>query len=436
MSIRVRFAPSPTGYLHIGGVRTALFNFLYARSQKGTFLVRIEDTDRERFDPAFEKEILDSMEWLGLSSDELIVRQSERLDRYRELARELVLKDLAYEEEKDGKKAIRFRIPEGEKTQVFFYDVIREKVSFDASLFDDLVILKSDGYPTYHFACVVDDHDMEVSHVIRGEDHLSNTPRQILLYSAFGWKPPKYAHLPLILGDDGTPLSKRHGAVALSSFKAEGYLPQALLNYLAMLGWGSSSNQEFFQVDDLIKKFSLKKVNKAAAKFNPEKLEWLNGEHLKALPEDVYIFELKRAIGEKANKFSEDIWKKLALLYRTRIKRYSDLMTQAWYCFDEVKSYKEDVLKSFSSQENLEEHLAAWIDKCEALSFSDDAEVEKMTRDLADARGLKAKDYVHPLRFAISGETVTPGLFEVMVILGKETCIRRIRQFIQAIASV
>ena len=238
--IRVRFAPSPTGYLHIGGVRTALFNYLYARNSGGKFLLRIEDTDRERSKPEFEKEILTSLEWLGLKWDEPFPRQSERLEKYRMMAAELVAKGLAYEEKGEGgKTAVKFKMP-AQKAVV--HDLVHGEMVFDTSLFDDLVIIKSDGYPTYHWACVIDDHEMEISHVIRGDDHVSNTPRQVMLFEALGWKPPKYAHLPLIMGADGTPLSKRHGAVSLTQFREEGYLPEGLINYLALLGWRTEGN--------------------------------------------------------------------------------------------------------------------------------------------------------------------------------------------------
>jgi len=260
--IRVRFAPSPTGFLHIGGVRTALFNYLYARQQGGKFLLRIEDTDRQRSTPEFEKEILDSMKWLGLDWDEDLVHQSKRLDRYREVAQELVAKGLAYEFE----GAIKFKIPQ---TEVKVYDIVRGEVTYDSKEFDDLVIMKSDGYPVFHLAVVVDDHDMGITHVVRGEDHLPNTPRHILLYQALGWKPPKYAHLPLIFGSDGTPLSKRHGAVAVTEYRNKGFLPQGLINYLALLGWNPGTPQEIFSLSELVKQFSLKRVIKSNAQFNP-----------------------------------------------------------------------------------------------------------------------------------------------------------------------
>lgn len=422
MSIRVRFAPSPTGSLHIGGVRTALFNYLYARAQNGKFLLRIEDTDRERSTTEFAEEIIESMTWLGLRWDEDIVYQSQRLERYREVASELIAKDLAYEEEKDGRKAVVFRMP---KREVAFFDVIRDKPSFDTKLFDDLVIIKSDGFPTYHMAVVVDDHDMGITHVIRGEDHLSNTPRQILLYEALGWKPPKYAHLPLILGEDGTPLSKRHGAVAAQTYRHEGYLPAGLLNFLALLGWGDAS-QDFFTLPELIKKFSLKKVNKAGAKYDFEKLLWLNGQHIKKLSADEYVEKISAFFGEKSHAMDAARWRKFVLLYQTRIKKFSDLETEASYVWREVDDYDSATLDEMAAVPGRIDVLAELGAELRQLeSFEDDQALEALVRSFAEKRGLAAKDLIHPIRFILTGKTVSPGLFELMSVLTRDVCIRR-----------
>ncbi len=430
--IRVRFAPSPTGYLHIGGVRTALFNYLYARNAGGKFLLRIEDTDRERSKPEFEKEILTSMEWLGLKWDEAIIHQSSRLEKYRAYAADLVSKGLAYEEKKDGKTAVKFKMP---PKKAVLHDLVHGEVAFDTSLFEDLVIMKSDGYPVYHFACVVDDHEMEISHVIRGDDHLSNTPRQVLLYEALGWKPPKYAHLPLIMGNDGTPLSKRHGAVSLTQFREDGYLPEGLLNYLALLGWGTEGNQELYSLDELCKKFSLKRINKNNARFNPEKLDWINAQHIKKLPEAEYLARIT-AFYEKteAKKVSAEKWKRISLLYRGRIKTLKDLMTQAGYCFDDHLNYDVPTANSFLDNKPLKRHLEAWMESAAEEKdefFNDPNRIETMTRETAAGWGIEAKDMIHPLRFALSGKTVTPGLFELMSVLGRDQCVSRLKKFLQ-----
>lgn len=427
--IRTRFAPSPTGFLHIGGARTALFSYLYARNQKGEFLLRIEDTDRERSRPEFEKEIIDSLQWLGLQWDGAIEYQSRRLARYQELAADLIKRDLAYEETEQGKKAVKFRMPQ---KKAVFHDLVRGEIQFDSSLFDDLVIMKSDGYPTYHFACAVDDHDMEISHVIRGEDHVSNTPRQIFLFEAMGWKPPKYAHLSLILGEDGAPLSKRHGSVALSAFKEQGFLPQALLNYLALLGWGPEGNQEFFLLEDLVKKFSLKRVTKAGAKFNPEKLEWVNTQHIKSLTEQDYIRQITEFYNHQTEPFDAEAWKKLALLYRSRIKTYKDLKSQEAYLFSDEIAYDDEILKEFLKDRALKAMLDQWHGKAGSLKeFNDIAALETLTRAVARELGREAKDLIHPLRYALTGKTVSPGLFELMQVLGKERCLKRIQALIR-----
>lgn len=429
--IRVRFAPSPTGFLHIGGVRTALFNYLYARNQEGKFLLRIEDTDRERSTSEYEKEILSSMDWLGMKSDERVLRQSERRARYQDVARELVAKGFAYEEKSEGKTAVKFKMPQ---RQAIFQDLVHGEVQFNAALFEDIVILKSDGFPTYHMACVVDDHDMEITHVIRGDDHLSNTPRQIMLFEALGWKSPQYAHLPLILGDDGTPLSKRHGAVSLAQFRERGFIPEGLLNYLALLGWGTEGNQEFYSMEELIKKFSLKRINKANAKFNREKLEWVNAQHIKKLSESDYVQRVSAFFPNEIKKFDADRWKKLVLLYRTRLKTFRDLLNQASYCFSEIDSYDPALLESFLSNKPLKRHLEAWIEMASELPeahFDDPVKVENLTRETAAGWGIEARDLIHPLRFAITGKTVSPGLFELMSVLGKETCLNRMRKFLK-----
>ena len=428
-STRVRFAPSPTGGLHIGGVRTALFNFLYARGTQGKFLLRIEDTDRERSRPEFEEEILVSLKWLGLNWDEDVIHQSRRLERYREVCNELLSKGLACEEKSAGRTAVKFKTP---ARKAAFSDLVHGEVGFDTALFGDLVLMKSDGFPTYHWACVVDDHDTQITHVIRGDDHLSNTPKQLLLFEAMGWKPPQYAHLPLILGADGTPLSKRHGSVSLSNYREEGFLPEGLLNYLALLGWGTEGNQEFFTLAELVKKFSLKRVNRANARFNLEKLEWVNAQHLKRLPESEYLARMTGFHEKEAKKMPPEKWKRLALLYRPRIKTFRDLLQEASCCFSDPESYEEGLRKTFLDNKPLKRHLEAWIEYAEGLeNFDDPSRVEQLTRENAAGWGIEAKDLIHPLRFALAGKTVSPGLFELMSVLGKETCLKRVRNFLE-----
>ncbi|HOG24025.1 MAG TPA: glutamate--tRNA ligase [Candidatus Omnitrophota bacterium] len=423
-NIRVRFAPSPTGYLHIGGVRTALFNFLYARQQGGKFLLRIEDTDRLRSTPEFEQEILDSLKWLGLDWDEAIARQSNRLDRYREVARELTEKGFAYESE----GAIRFRMPKDQK--VIFDDIVKEKVEYPTADFEDLVIMKSDGFPTFHLAVIVDDHDMGVTHVIRGDDHLPNTPRHILIQRALGWKSPRYGHLPLILGADGTPLSKRHGAVAVTEYRKQGFLPEGLLNYLALLGWNPGDNQEIFTLQELIKRFSLKRIIKSAACFNPEKLLWLNGQHIRKIRPEDYETRITEFWKGKGSLPEERKWRKLIALYRPRIETLGQLMDQASYCFSEPDAKDHPMMGEIKANKPVMDLLRQLRGQLEELEdFEDVSLLDQKTKQVAESAGFKPKDIIHPLRFVLTGGTASPGIFELMSLLGKETCLKRLSSF-------
>lgn len=423
-NIRVRFAPSPTGYLHIGGVRTALFNFLYARQQGGKFLLRIEDTDQQRSTPEFEQEILQSLSWLGITWDEELVHQSKRLDRYKEIVQELVSKGLAYEFE----GAVKFKIPQ---TQVKVYDLIRGEVVYDSKEFDDLVIMKSDGFPTFHLAVIVDDHDMEISHVVRGEDHLPNTPRHILLQQALGWKSPKYAHLPLIFGADGTPLSKRHGAVAVSEYRNQGYLPEGLLNYLALLGWNPGTNQEILKMPEMIKQFSFKRVVKSNAQFNPEKLLWLNGQHIRLLAEEDYAKRITEYWQGRMELPPMETWSKLITLYRPRIETFSQLMQQSAYCFSEPEYQDAPLMTEVKGNAATMELLKKLAGELERFAdFSDIHALDQVTRQIAEAAGLKPKDIIHPLRFVLTGGTASPGIFELMNLIGKQACLKRLAAFL------
>ena len=425
--VRVRFAPSPTGFLHIGGIRTALFNYLFARKESGTFLLRIEDTDQERSRPEFEKEILDSLVWLGLQWDEAILRQSERLSIYQKACEQLVKKDLAYRIEEAGKTAVKFRIP---KRVTRFHDLVHGPIEFDATLLDDLVILKSDGFPTYHFACVVDDHEMGVTHVIRGDDHISNTPRQLLLYEAFGWDPPQFAHLPLVFGIDRTPLSKRHGAVSLTAYREEGYLPEGILNYLALLGWSPGGNQEIFTSGELVEKFHLGGINKTNACFDPEKLKWVNAEHVRKLSGQSYLDRIQTFYKDSDFLKRKD-FQKIALLYKVRIRTFQEFSEQASFFLSEEVQFDPQAIQKYFKDEKIKQYLS---ELHQALSeqgnFLDPFELEKCVRQTAKRLGVDARALIHPVRVAISGRSVTPGLFEIMVLLGKEVVLKRIQYVI------
>lgn len=429
--VTVRFAPSPTGFLHVGGARTALFNFLYARGQSGKFLLRIEDTDRERSKPEFETEILDSLRWLGLSWDGVPVRQSERLKVYQAEAEKLLSQGAAYEEKKEGKRAVLFKMP---KKEFVLRDGLRGEVRFDTNVFEDLVLLKSDGYPTYHWACVMDDREMGVTHVIRGEDHLTNTPKQMILIEALGGKAPHYVHLPLILGTDGAPLSKRHGAVSVTQFKKEGFLPEGMVNYLALLGWGAEGNQEFFTLPELVKKFTLKRLIRSAARFDIEKLSWVNAQHLRKLGEGDYLDRIQTWCREagQAKGISEERFKRTALLFRSRIQAFKDLPDVARYCFEEVEAYDLEAMNRALGVEGLKEKLGGLREGLQALpDFEDGAKSEAVLRSTAEKNGVEAKVLIHPLRLALTGKGISPGIFELMQVLGKDVCLRRLNRLIE-----
>jgi len=417
--IRVRFAPSPTGYLHIGGARTALFNWMYARSQNGTFILRIEDTDQQRSKKEFEEEILTSMKWLGLLWDELY-HQSERFDVYRQYADKLIQEDKAY---KDG-EAVILKIPQQE---IKLFDLIRGEIAFDSATIKDQVLIKSDGSPTYSFACVVDDALMEISHVIRGEDHISNTPKQMMIYQALGLKAPKYAHLPLIMGEEGR-LSKRTGAVAVSDYKKEGFLPEALVNYLMLLGWSPGGNQEVVDIKTALKNFSINKVNKAAAIFSMEKLEWINGQYIKKMDDEKLVEALIPFLKDKNyinGNFDRKRLKNIVKLFKGRLSTLTDFLEWADFVFvDEVKpdeaARKEHLSVNRAKEFELLRKRFAALDPFDAQS------IEAAFRETVEALGLKSADLVHPIRVALTGRAVGPGLFETIEILGKEKTIQRL----------
>ena len=302
--VKVRFPPSPTGFLHIGGARTALYNWLFARHHDGEFILRIEDTDQLRSSKEATQTILDSLTWLGLDWDDGPYYQSNRLNIYQEYVDKLLKEGNAFHVDDPEKgRAVRFKIKEGTTD---FDDLIHGNISFDTSLIEDFIIQKADGFPSYNFACVVDDGVMEITHVIRGDDHISNTPRQIALYKALGFDIPKFAHIPMILGEDGSRLSKRHGAASVTEYRDKGYLPEAIINFIALLGWSPGNDQEFLTKQEMIEKFSLKRVNKTSARFDNTKLDWMTGQYIMNMPTKSLIKELYPYI-EKAGFDTESI---------------------------------------------------------------------------------------------------------------------------------
>ncbi len=418
--IKVRFAPSPTGYLHIGGARTALFNWLYARAQGGSFVLRIEDTDQERSKDIYLEEILQSMKWLGLQWEELY-KQSERFDIYLEYAQKLIQDGRAY---RDG-EAVILSMPQQE---IKLYDLIRGEISFDTALLKDEVLIKSDKSPTYSFACVVDDALMGISHVIRGDDHISNTPKQLMIYQALGLKPPKYAHLPLIMGEDGGRLSKRTGAVAVTDYKRQGFIPEALVNYLLLLGWSPGNNQEKIDLKAAIKKFSIKQVQKSPAIFSLEKLTWLNAQYIKqmdagGLTELLVPFLQER--GFLSEVYDGKMLENSVKLYQSRMPTLVDFCDRADFLFkDRIDFSDEIVLKLKESGQ--EQNISVLRERLSRLSEFSLESTEKIFRDVVAELGLESADLVHPVRMLLTGKTIGPGLFETMALVGKEKTIRRL----------
>lgn len=424
--IRVRFAPSPTGFLHIGGARTALFNWMYARSQEGVFILRIEDTDQQRSKEEYLQEILESMRWLGLNWDEMY-RQSERFDIYRKYADQLLQEGKAY---KDG-EAVILKIPQQE---IKLFDLIRGEIVFDTETIKDQVLMKSDGSPTYSFACVVDDALMEISHVIRGEDHISNTPKQMVIYQALGLKIPKFAHLPLILDPEGGRMSKRAGAVAVTDYQKQGYLPEAVVNYLMLLGWSPGNNQEMVELASAVKKFSIKKVNKAGAAFSLEKLKWLNAQYIKQMEAGRLTELLLPFLKERGyidEKYDRQALENIVQLYKTRMATLIDFLDWTDYLFEDRITMGEDARSVLSK--DFTKEFALLGERLEKTEPFDVQTAEETFRSLAGELGLKAGDLVHPTRVVLTGKTVGPGLFETMAVLGKEKTVQRLKQAAQEV---
>ncbi len=429
--VRVRFAPSPTGNLHIGGGRTALFNWLFAQSQNGKFILRIEDTDKERSRKEFVEEILDSLKWLGFNWDE-IYYQSERFDRYRMQADKLLKSGLAYiEKSPEGAEAIIYKVP---ARKIKVNDLIRGQIEFDSSLIKDQVLIKSDGTPTYNFACVVDDAQMNITHIIRGDDHISNTPKQAILYEALGFGLPLFAHLPLIMGVDGGRLSKRTGATAISDYRKMGYLPEALLNYLLLLSWAPGDNRELINIKEAVKLFDLKNVNKTAATFDLKKLDWINNQYLKhADPEKladelIPLLEAKNYINK--DNFDRPYLLTLVKLFQSRLPRLNDFVEWADFFFVDQPVMDEAAVKKYLASD-LSKEFKLFAQRLDNLAAFEVINIETSFRELALELGIEAKKLIHPIRVALTGKTIGPGLFEVIYCLGKEKSISRLLKWVK-----
>jgi glutamyl-tRNA synthetase len=428
MAPRLRFAPSPTGYLHVGGARTALFNWLYARRHGGTFILRIEDTDVERSQAEMVTGILDGLRWLGVDWDEgpgiggphAPYFQSERLDRYRAAAKQLLDSGQAFED--DG--AIRFKVPPG-KTQ--FTDIVHGPIEFDNEHIESFVILRSDTHPTYHLSVVVDDIDMAITHVVRGDDHISNTPKQVLLYNAFGKPAPSFAHVPLIMGPDKQRLSKRHGATSVMEYEKQGYIPEAMFNFLALLGWGTGSNDELFTREELIQRFNLEAISGGNAVFNTEKLDWFNHQHLLRLADEELLARL-RGLGLGAWDLGPDARSVAILsLLRPRCKKLTDFPDLLKPFFEDPASYDPEGVKKHLSAPGTSEHIRALRETFEKSEWTE-AALEKDLRELAASRTVKAAVLIHGTRLALTGRMVSPGLFEMLQLIGRESTVRRLEK--------
>jgi len=476
--LRLRFAPSPTGYLHVGGARTALFNWLYCRRHGGTFILRIEDTDVERSSADMVTGILDSMRGLGLLWDEGPevggphgpYFQSERLDIYRRAASALVSSGRAYycycrpEELKarreaalaaggsstyDGRcrtltadeiarreaagdpRAIRMRVPEGATT---FADIVHGAITVDHANIEDFVILRSDGHPTYHLSVVVDDVAMEVTHVVRGDDHISNTPKQVLLYEAMGAAIPAFAHVPLILGPDKKRLSKRHGATAVGEYEAQGYLPEAMVNFLALLGWSPGDDREVMSREELIAAFTLEGISGGNAVFNPEKLDWFNQQHLARMPAAGILDRIAPQLAASGllpasaalSAGDRTRLERAIDLVKPRVRRLPDFVAQLRpFAGGDIEVDPQAAAKHLSDPE-LGAHLDAWRARLEHVQPFDAPTIEAELRALAAGRGLKAATLIHATRVAVTGEAVSPGLFEVLELVGRDRVLARL----------
>jgi glutamyl-tRNA synthetase len=407
-------APSPTGLLHIGGVRTFLFNWLFARGQGGECLLRIENTDTSREVAESTEQIQRSLSWLGLDWDGDVRFQLDRIDDAQRLASELVEQGSAYEDE----GAIRFRMPDDGTTG--WDDVIRDRIEFENENLDDLVILRSDGRPTYNFASPVDDMLDGITHVIRGQDHISNTPRQIQILRALAAEPPVYAHVPDVLGTDGRKLSKRHGAQSVEDFREQGYIPEALVNFLARLGWAYDDKTEVFSREELVRLFDLERVSPSPAVFDYQKLEWLNGVHLRNLPPEDYADRVVGYLREQGIDWDEDLVRKAAPLVQEKIETLAQFQDYVRFLFEDVAP---DTSLLDGRERILEEADAALAE----LEPFDAETIERALRSLAERMELKPREAFQPIRVAVTGSKVSPGLFESIELLGREKTLERLR---------
>jgi glutamyl-tRNA synthetase len=483
-SVRVRFAPSPTGYLHVGGARTALFNYLFARHHGGSFILRIEDTDRARYQEDACKEIFESLRWLGMQWDEGPdtagaygpYYQSQRVDTYLQYAQTLMdtghayrcfcteerlqqvretqkrnhqapgydrhCRNLSAEEEKklldrETPYVVRLKIPLHET--VTFTDMIRGEITYQSHVLDDLVLLKSDGYPTYHLANIIDDHFMQISHVFRGDEWIASTPRHIILYRAFGWEPPMFAHLPIIKDPEGGKLSKRRGAASVMDFKRKGILADALFNFLALLGWSPGDDREKMTRQEIIEAFTVDRISPKASVFDPQKLEWLNGQYLVEVPVDAILADLvamwkERGFVSAATPQDDPYCRTVASLMKDRFKTLVAIADNAHYFFRDPEAYDEKTAKKRWKKDSpaiLEDIIA----QLEHVTTWDAETLEEVYREYAEHHAVSAGKLIHPTRLVVSGVGFGPSLFALMEALGKETVLRRMKTGLRSLGA-
>lgn len=475
---RVRFAPSPTGYLHVGGLRTALYNYLFARNSGGKFILRIEDTDRNRYIPGAIENLISTLKWAEIDYDEGPdiggengpYLQSERLDIYKEHADILIKNKKAYycfcsaerlaslreEQQKQNIQTkydkhclnlsdetisqnlskglphvVRLNVEPGKIIK--FRDHIREEVEFSSEVVDDQVLIKSDKYPTYHLANVVDDHLMKITHVIRGEEWLSSTPKHIILYEAFGWEIPVFAHLPLLLNADRSKLSKRQGDVAVEDYRNKGYLKEALINFVALLGWTAGDDKEYYDIDELISKFSLDRVNKSGAVFNIEKLNWLNEEHLRRKSDAELLQMLRTELSESKYStltYTDEYLISVIRVMKERVSFIKEILEKGYYFFEEPSSYEEAVVKKRWNNQSAE-ILKLYGENIRAISSPTKEDYENTLKNTAAQFNTGNGDVIHPLRLAVSGIGGGPGIFDILYIIGREKTLNRINTIIE-----
>jgi glutamyl-tRNA synthetase len=426
--IRTRFAPSPTGFLHVGGVYTALFSYSFTKKNKGKFILRIEDTDVKRHVPEAEKVIYDGFHWLGLKYDEGPdingpfgpYRQSERLKKYQEYAQHLINKRLAYE--KEG--AVWFKVSSGKTS---WNDLVRGKIEFENNQIQDFVILKSDKYPSFNFAVTIDDWQMKISHVIRAEDHISNTPRQIMIYQALGVEIPQFAHLPLLRNQDRSKISKRKDPVAISWYQEQGYLPEALINFLCLLGWSHPEGKDVFPIEEFIKNFSFERISRSAPIFDLKKLDWLNGVYLRQ-KSDEELLKLLKPFAPKG--MNDDLIKKTIPLVKERLVKLSDFQEMVDYFVKEPQIEEKLLLeKGGKDKKIIKEEFEKVLERIEEIKWTK-GDLEEFFRNLAQKQNYHLGKFFMAIRIALTGKIATPPLFETMEVLGKEKTLKRLKKVI------